>query len=913
MPIDRDRWAEIEPLLDEALDLPLEEREGWLRHLRLRDATLAAAVEELLARDTGPETSWPDLDARTLLGRPSGLVGQAIGPYTVERLLGRGGMGSVWLARRHDGRFEGQVAIKLLNLALVGQAAERRFQQEGTLLARLQHPHIARMLDAGVTDAGQPYLVLEYVEGERIDTWADRLRLDVRQRLVLFQDVLAAVTAAHNNLVVHRDLKPSNVMVAADGSVKLLDFGIATILDEAREAGGAVTETAHRAFTPEYAAPEVILGRPVSTATDVYSLGVMLYVLLAGRHPLGGRFDTTEALLASLTARPTRLSAAMAQASDDPSLPELAVARSATPEKLRRLFVGDLENILDRALRKDPAERYQSAAALAEDVSRHLTNRPVSARPDHWVYPTRKFLRRNRGAVVAGVLVALSLLSGTGLALRQMTLAERERDRAREALRRSAASVSFESLLFRLMDQDGESFTYQELLERARQALDREFQADPIARMQLSVQFAQNDLRRDDVESALVLLERSRAIADSLGGSEWQARTRCELAAALARTGTGADSALALVRAAAGLLDRLPEVERGTANACDSGAGDAWLMLGRPDSAASRFQAVVRRWEVDGDTLDERYLIALNNTGRALFGAGRVREAVAVTARVLEMGRRGLSSDPWSRVATLVNLEIAQGDLGEFRSSRELLGRALGDPAGPDSVASRAPLIMSRYARVLLELGEADSARSWIDRALLREADLGPIWSVDAHVTAARVAAARGDPARFALHRDAVRRLGQRLNTGARDELGLLELLSAPDTGQALATSLEATLVRLGLGEGPPREALLVDHLLVAAGRLNDVGRFGPATRYAALAAELASVDSIAATRSGLVGRARLEQARAAAAEGNHPAARALATEALPPLRAGFGPEHGRVAEALRLAGTEGARRSPDR
>ena len=283
---DKALWDRLSPLLDRALDLEPAERSSFLADVRRDDPDAAVALERLLAEHDQVLVSafleGPPMDG----GVPASLAGQTVGAYTLERPLGMGGMGMVWLARRSDGRFEGNVAVKFVNLALLDPAGQERFRREGTLLARLSHPHIARLLDAGVTPAGQPFLILEYVEGTRIDHFADEHRLSIDARLAIFLQVADAVSHAHANLIVHRDLKPSNILVDAHGQVKLLDFGIALLIDT-----GSATEpptiAAGHALTPEYAAPEQIFGGSVTTATDVYALGVIL-VPTAGWTPPDG-------------------------------------------------------------------------------------------------------------------------------------------------------------------------------------------------------------------------------------------------------------------------------------------------------------------------------------------------------------------------------------------------------------------------------------------------------------------------------------------------------------------------------------------------------------------------------------------------------------------------------------------------
>jgi len=416
------RWSVLSPLLDELLELDEPARGRRLAVLRTDDAALADELQALL-------DELPEIERGAFLERPAlmatpGLAGQTVGPYTVERELGEGGMGSVWLARRTDGRYEGLVAIKFLNAALMARGGAQRFAREGSILARLSHPNIARLLDAGVArDGAQPYLVLEYIDGQPIDRHCDEHRLDLQQRVLLFLDVLAAVAHAHNHLVLHRDLKPSNILVTAEGEVKLLDFGIAKLLDDAQAPGAAteLTRQAGRAFTALYAAPEQLQGDDVTTATDVYALGVLLYQLLGGRHPTAEHSTTTtplDQMRAVIEQEPKRLSDTVAHS------PRHDAA------KLARELRGDLDNIVAKALKKAPAQRYANAAEFADDLRRYLNHEPVAARPDGAAYRVGKFLRRHRVGVAAGALVAGALAAGLGVALWQAREAERQRVQA---------------------------------------------------------------------------------------------------------------------------------------------------------------------------------------------------------------------------------------------------------------------------------------------------------------------------------------------------------------------------------------------------------------------------------------------------------------------------------------------------
>jgi Tol biopolymer transport system component/serine/threonine protein kinase len=417
--VDPMTWRLVSPLLDRALDIADDERAGFLAEVRTDRPDLAPLLEDLLIehgqlRDTlfleAPDASDPPASSSPRYT----LAGTVVGAYTLEKLLGAGGMGSVWRAQRTDGRFEGAVAVKLLHLAALDAGGAERFRREGTVLARLSHPHIARLFDAGVTTAGQPYLVLEYVEGVAIDRYADDHKLDVRARLDLFQQVTDAVAHAHAHSIVHRDLKPSNVLVDTEGRVKLLDFGIAKLLDADADAPDAVrlTQTDSQAWTPAYAAPEQVRGEPASTATDVYTLGVLLYHLLVEAHPTSQGCTTPASYLQSiLEVEPVRPSTALAAlAASGVNAARIASNRATTPAALRHMLAGDLDNILAMALRKAPERRYPSVTAFADDVRRYLRDQPVLARGDLWRYRAQKFLRRHRvaAAALAGIAIALA-------------------------------------------------------------------------------------------------------------------------------------------------------------------------------------------------------------------------------------------------------------------------------------------------------------------------------------------------------------------------------------------------------------------------------------------------------------------------------------------------------------------------
>lgn len=429
-----------------------------LRHACADDPGLAAEVGRLLESHARGEGMMdrPALDGERDWMEPaeSPLVGRRFGAYRIEREIGRGGMGAVYLAERADGAYAQRAAIKLVKRGMDTDLVLGRFHAERQILASLEHPNIARLLDGGTMPDGGPYFVMEYIAGLPLDAYAVTHRLSIDERLELFLQICAAVSYAHQHLVVHRDLKPINILVTAEGAPKLLDFGIAKVLSPEHEEATSPA-TGFRLLTPKYASPEQIEGRPATTASDVYSLGVVLYELLTGRSPYRLRAHTPfEVAAAVRTTEPERPSSAATagdagradrriEGADD----WVMVTRSASVKRLRRRLRGDLDTILLTALRKDPARRYPSVEQLAADLRRHLAGRPVRAQPDSFGYRAGKFLRRNRLAVAAGGLLVAALIGGivsTAWQARQAQAAQARAERRFEDVRRLAHAVIFD-------------------------------------------------------------------------------------------------------------------------------------------------------------------------------------------------------------------------------------------------------------------------------------------------------------------------------------------------------------------------------------------------------------------------------------------------------------------------------------
>jgi serine/threonine-protein kinase len=488
------RGARLQAAFREAISLPDEDRRRFVEKIGAEDPGLRAEVDELLAADDAATDDGflaPVLSTAAILDEPADedCAGRQVGPYTIVRLLGRGGMGSVYLAHRSD--VDKHVALKLLDAPLASREANLRFLFERTVLARLDHPHIARLLDAGIVAPSTPYFAMEYVDGEPMTVSA--ARVDLAERLRLFESVCAAVAYAHQHLVVHRDLKGSNILVDRSGAVKLVDFGIAKVLEEDCHLTGA----GHRLMTPDSAAPEQVRGEPISPATDVYGLGLLLFEMLTGMPAYS---------LRSLT----------------PSQAERLVCEwdPPKPSTLNYRAHGDLDAICLRALEKDPARRYPTASELLADVRRYLSNRPVEARTPTAAYVARKFVARHFVAVTTGTVFALVVLSGLAAVTWQARRANQERARAEHARIESDAVSDFLIGLFEARDPArgrGANPSAQELLARGEtkaeqlsgQPLLQARMLDTIARVQASL--GQWDRAEPLMQRALDLRQRHLA------------------------------------------------------------------------------------------------------------------------------------------------------------------------------------------------------------------------------------------------------------------------------------------------------------------------------------------------------------------------------------------------------------------
>lgn len=464
------RWQRLQEIVERALERPADERMALVHEMCGEDGDLERQAAEMLVSYESAGDFLEDTvqaAAHEMLEEAQVGVGDRIGPYHVERVLGEGGMGAVYLATRADDQFRKQVAIKVIRTQMaLDSELLARFRAERQILANLTHPNIARLLDGGITTSGRPYLVMEFVDGEPLDRYVQTKSLSVRERILLVRDLCAAVQYAHQNLIVHRDIKPANVLVSSDGVPMLVDFGIAKVLNPEVTGQTAIfTRAAERLMTPEYASPEQIRGEMITTATDVYALGVLLYEILAGDRPFN---------IANLTAAQVeRLICETAV--EPPSTIRGRAGRSIEP------ISEELDKIVLNAMHKEPARRYASASELSEDLRRYLEGLPVMAKPDSWRYRAAKFVRRHRIGVAAAVLFVLTIAAlSTGLAIAAR--------RARREARTSEQVANFLISLFKNSRPDeaqGRALTARDILDRGAERIDRELSSEPMVQSRL--------------------------------------------------------------------------------------------------------------------------------------------------------------------------------------------------------------------------------------------------------------------------------------------------------------------------------------------------------------------------------------------------------------------------------------------
>ncbi|MDX2000583.1 MAG: tetratricopeptide repeat protein [Thermoanaerobaculia bacterium] len=787
----RDRWQEICRHFDEAVArhgaARLSYLEGIPQEFRTEVAELLdsyAGAAEVLA----PPTEILGLEspaAEPTLGR--------VGNYELLELLGRGGMGAVYLARRADDVYQKIVAIKILQRGLESSEGLARFRAERQILAGLEHPNIARLFDGGNTDDGRPFLVMERIEGIAIDRYADLKRLTVAERLDLFCKVAGAVQFAHQSLVIHRDLKPANILITDEGEPKLLDFGIAKILGP--DSGPALTVD-RAPLTPSYASPEQIGGERVTTASDVYSLGVVLYELLTGVRPFARPAETSVGITLVDDRLPARPSSAVGTTTR-PSADSIAADRRTEPAGLRKALRGDLDTILLKALHPEVGRRYGSVRELTDDIERHRVGLPVQARPDTWSYRTTKFVRRHR--VVLGLATAaLAVLIGflvTLLVQREQIL--RQRNRAEKA-------TEFMVDLFGLADPSksrGATITVREVLDRGAEEVRRELSSAPDVQAALMVSMARSYLNLGSHNKARPLAEEALALERRIGSQRGEA-SALDLLGEIAKEEGDYQRSLALLSNALEIRNR--QLGEDASETLETLTRKAYveLLAGDLNAAIADGRRAVALAE--GARNDERATVALRRLGQAVAAKGDSEEAESLLRRALEVERRIHGSRHPELLSISNDLAVLLETAGKLEEAKALLDAALTEAAVlfRDEPHPYQAIALGNQARVVALLGDPVAAEAIGNEslALLTKA-YGP-----AHTRVAASLASLGELALVA--GDLTKAEGR-----FREALGLLARLGEADsTAAAVAESNLAQVLkrqgRLDEAERTYRDAL---------------------------------------------------------------------------------------------------------
>ncbi|WP_116809504.1 protein kinase domain-containing protein [Steroidobacter cummioxidans] len=705
-------WKQMFELLDTALDLPPAERDAWLDSLAGDHERLKPALRELLQkhatrdsdeflRDMPQFTSLTGINTSHL---SSASPGNHVGPYRLVRELGRGGMGSVWLAERADGTFKRNVALKLPHVTWIGGLAER-MARERDILATLEHPNIARLYDAGVDDLGRPFMAMEYVEGVTIDRYCAQHSPSIEQILQLILQVARAVAHAHARLVVHRDLKPTNILVTTDGSVRLLDFGVAKLLENQP---GEHTQFAARAFTPEYAAPEQIKGEPISTATDVYSLGVVSYQLLTGALPYSPKHTGGGQLERAITEI------------------DASLASTTTQDQQRgRRLRGDIDAILNRALKKDPAQRYASADAFALDIENHLQGRPIQARPDSAWYRFSKFVSRNRVGTAAAAAVLIAILGGASVALWQAREAREqaartavERDIARRAAAREEAVRMYLTRMFRnSVTADGASpTTAKSMLDRSAERVLQEYRDDPYLAGKVVETLADLYGALEDVAGQVPLLEGYLKQAGPEGNPETVALVRQKLAHAELGRGN-LQRADELLQPAEQFWNT--DRKRYAEQHLEWVTVKARLLRAQGDlagSIATNEQAIAERVALSGENHSETAIL-YNSLGIALMNANRLQEATAAYRRALAIHDTLDSGEDVPALVMRANVGTLSYRVGRIADAERELKHAFEGQRAISGDSAAVAASMGQYGSLQTALGRPDQAIAILEDA----------------------------------------------------------------------------------------------------------------------------------------------------------------------------------------------------
>ena len=907
--LDRDRWKLLSPHLDVALKLDDNERSRWLAALRNESPTLADDLEGLIARQRRiVEERF--LEQQPPLPLERCYPGQTVGLHTLISEIGAGGMGTVWLAERSDGRFDRRVAIKFLNITVSGIGAEQRFKREGSILARLSHPHIAELIDAGVSAGGQSYLVLEYIEGKHIDLYCDDHRLGIAQRVRLFLDVLDAVSQAHSNLIVHRDLKPSNVLVRNDGQVKLLDFGIAKLLsnESASDETTLLTFGGIRPMTPGYAAPEQLQGGSITTSTDVYALGVLLYELLTGTHPAGTNLQAPADLIKAVVDQdPLRPSVAVNPVGSAPQADERARLRGTIPDRLRRTLRDDLDTIVLKALKKDPRERYHSVSAFAEDLQRYLRNEPIRARPDSISYRTKKFVRRHRVSVGFAALAFATTLGGGLATLLQTREARQQRDFAIRQLERTERITGLNELLMSEVAPMGKPLTKDDLLKREEEIIEREHGGDLASHVEMLISIGQQYSAEEENVHAAQLLEQAYTLSRNVPDLATRAKAACEYGWALLPIGEF-ERAETLFHEGLGDLPSDPQYDPARVQCFVDGGeiayrnGDSHEELRRTQMAERIFNNSPVRSPVE----ELNVLVGLAD-GYAVTGQFAASDA-AFRRASLRMGSLGY--DKTQKAVKLLNdWGLMLTDAGRPLQADQAFRQAIEISRSNQTEEEVLPALLHNYSSVLRELGKLSEAADYEERAHQKAVHAkDQILATQTELQLARIYRDQHDYLRsHAILSDLEPTLRKALPPGhyafaiLTSENSLLAEVQG-DLSNALRLATQAITIDEAAGKSGTQGAIYLPAFLIRRSNIEfEMQDVTAAESDAKRAVQLLKSKMEPGAQSSNLGRACLALSRAMAANGKRAESREMARVAVDNLQSTLGVNHPETMKATKL------------
>lgn len=891
-------WQEADRLLDELLDLPERERQQELERLAAEKPTLAASLRRALDDDSQTEQVedlFPGLLVEPVrsedqAGEDHPSAPEQIGAYRIRELIAEGGMAAVYRAERVDQDFEQTVALKLILPTRQSEHWQSRFLQERQILASLTHPNIAVLLDGGITEEGQPYFAMEYVDGEPITAYCDKRRLTVQQRIRLFLSICEAISYAHSNLIVHRDLKPSNILVDDNGNPKLLDFGIAKILSEQ---DASLTQTRERALTPDYAAPEQFASGPVTTAVDVFALGGLLYELLAGRRPFVSDSDSALETELERRTRGAPTFAQLAQAHPE-RLEPMADARGTSWRQLQRTISDDLENIALKALRAEPERRYASVEAMAGDLRRYLDGLPVAARPDTLRYRLRKFAGRHPVGVPLGALAILALVLTTGFAVYQARQAELAAEAVRHEAAKATQTRDFVTSLFEFADPDkslGEQLTARQLLDLGAGRVDQELAGQPAVQAEMLLLLANTYAQLGLYDTGIPLAERAGALYATIGDGAAEVNAQISLAR-LHRLKGEFDQAEAYLNDA---QTRLGDAGDAVHTALLVERGEVRREQAQFDSARAAFEQALE--------LDRARVAPADDIARDLYRLGTLEFSAGDTELGLSLLRDAATrlaesgADQTTRYASIrhdIGVMLRQfGDLeaakAAFESARDLRERLLGD-GHPDLATT-----LKELGGIAREQGSSEEAeRLYLAGLGIYEEMLG-----DEHPETANMLNSLAVFYRGLGNDELALRYAMRARDGARKAYGSRH----PTVGMMTSNvgSMQRMLGDLGSAERSASDGLAIitaalgdEHQLAAvaanalAGVYHDQGRLNEAEQHYVKALKIFEVTAgpshphTVSIRNGL-GNLLLETGRLDEAEASFRQAIETATVALPP------------------------------